>query len=163
MRFIPLALLALPLALSGSGCSSSTVSAHELNLTVDYDGAHTQAVLAFADFDPAKFDSPGDSMCDPLFGTNVGHCEKDLPMHATIVSGDAPVNDATMSVGLGGGPILYWVFLNRAADDPQPPNDPSAPLFLSADFLDGDISSLGRPTGCTSEPAHRCTMTLSPH
>jgi hypothetical protein len=59
-------------------------------------------------------------------------------MQATIVSGDAPVNGAQMSADLSDISITYNVFLNRAPDDPQPPNDPSARLFLTSTFYDGD-------------------------
>jgi hypothetical protein len=158
-------LLALPLALSGSGCSS-TISAHQLDLTVDYDGVHTQAVLAFADFDPNKFDTAGDSTCRPFtpYPELNGDCEVDRPMQATIVSGDAPVQSATMTAGLNGAVISYDVFVNRAADDPRPPDDPTAEPFRTCNFLVGDgRSDFGQPRDCSTDDAHPCTMTLRPH
>jgi hypothetical protein len=160
MRPTYTAFLACTLALSGSGCASPIIPAHELELAVDYDGAHTQAVLAFAEFDPSAFDTPGDSTC----GLTSGNCGQERPMEAKIVSGDAPVHDATMTAGIDGMPILYVVDLQRAADDPQVPNDDSSTLFLQSSFLVGDgPSDLGKPQDCTSEPAHPCTMTLSNH
>jgi hypothetical protein len=157
-RLVSSGLFPCTLALSGGGCSSSNIAAHELDLGVDYDGVHTQAVLAFADFDPTAFDTPGDSTC----GLFSGNCEQDRPMEATIVSGNAPIHRATMTAGLNGGWILYDVTVKRAADDPQVPNDDSSEPFLESSFLVTDgFSELGEPTGCTSEPAHPCTMTLS--
>ena len=136
---------------------SSVVAAHDLDISVDYGGTHAQAVLAFADLDPTKYDTPGDSTC----GLFSGNCEVDLPLYATVVSGNAAIVDATMTVGLGSGCILYSVFLNPALiGNATTATAPTTGQVIEGSFLDGcGESELAKPEDCTDTVP--CTMTAT--
>jgi hypothetical protein len=134
------ALLALPTAIMGCG---STVSAHVVDVEVDYAGVVTHGALHFPDYDEAIVGA--DSSC----GLFKGNCGTTTSASATV-SGNSPILGASMETSGEGSARIYDLAVRRAPGDEGDSRSLYGPnvrcrVYYSTEGRSGDF---GKPTNC---------------
>lgn len=96
------------------GCaSSSTIPAHDLEATVEYDGTTTRAVLSFPARDPDATHTSGDDSC----GFTSGNCGSDAPTYAAVHGDGTPIARALFTTLHTGDAGIYDIAITRTPAD----------------------------------------------
>jgi hypothetical protein len=117
-----------------SGCSTSTIEAHEVDVVLDYRGTVTRAIVGFPERDPEAMHSSSGN-CTSFLG---GGCGFDQPTVGTVLSGDAPIERATLTTVRSGEGLTYDVYVRTAEADVK--NGVDQPLLCRV--YDTEMSSV---------------------